>query len=97
MGIGDELRFDLYSVKKNLGTDYAVVRLVSNVTATFAAIIAGTDWEDFQQSIIHTGWLGTCPDWHSNLPIVTMPGGDLLGVEQLEFMLEQVKEIGSAH
>lgn len=95
MRLEDSPRFDQYLVRPAGNGDYTVVRLISNVDLMFAVIMAGITEEEFEQSVINTGWVGSCPIWLHGMPVVTMPGGDKLGVDQLEFMLESVEASGA--
>jgi hypothetical protein len=87
MGIEDALRFDQYSVRPSL-MGMKVIRLMENVDHVFAAVLAEVTQDEFEQSITHTGWVGSSPDWLRNMPVVTVPKGDLLSVDHLDFMLE---------
>lgn len=87
MGVEHTLRFDQYSVQP---TQYGmqVVQLIMDIDLVFAIAMAGITVEEFEQSMTHTGWVGTSPDWLKNLPIVTVPKDERLGPDQLDFMLE---------
>jgi len=84
-----ELRFDLYSVVQR-DRDFHVVQLSKGVPMVVAQILAGVSGHDFVESVTNTGWVGTCPCWGKHLPIVTLPKGERLGTEQLDFMLESL-------
>jgi hypothetical protein len=90
MGIDDALKFDQYSVRP-AKTGMEVVQLLTNVDLVFAVAMAEVTQEDFEQSIIHTGWVGTCPSWLKNLPVVTLPKGEQLGMDHLDFILESLE------
>jgi hypothetical protein len=85
----NEPRFDMYSVVIR-GKDYHVVQLSKGVPMVVAQVLAGVNGQDFTQSVINTGWVGTCPGWGKHLPIVALPRGERLGVDQLDFMLESL-------
>jgi len=85
----NEPRFDLYSVVIK-GKDYHVVQLSKGVPMVVAQILAGVTQHDFVTSVTNTGWVGTCPQWGKHLPIVTLPKGERLGPDQLDFMLESL-------
>jgi len=89
-----DMKFDQYSVRPSAHGGYSVVQLVSNIDVMFAAIMAGVTADDFEQSITNTGWVGSCPDW-LDLPIVTLPQGELLGMNHLDFMLETIEARGA--
>ena len=85
-----ELRFDLYSVieKEN---EYHVIQLSKGVPIVVAQILAGVTNQDFVESVANEGWVGTCPQWRKYLPMVVLPKGQRLGMDQLEFMMEEIK------
>jgi len=85
----NESRFDLYSVVMR-GRDFHVIQLSKGVPMVVAQILAGVNGHDFVESVINTGWVGTCPGWGRHLPIVTLPKGERLGAEQLDFMMESL-------
>jgi len=53
--------------------------------------LAGVEQDDFVESVSRTGWCGTCPEWTNYKPIVTVPRGAILALDQLGFMLESVQ------
>jgi len=84
-----EQRFDLYSVIQR-GRDFHVIQLSKGVPMVVAQVLAGVNGHDFVESVANTGWVGTCPQWGKRLPIVTLPRGERLGVDQLDFMMESL-------
>jgi len=87
--IDETPRFDQYSVQPSK-VGLQVVQLISNIDFVFAAVLAEVIQDDFEQSVFHTGWVGTCPYWLKYMPVVTIPQGDLLGEEHLDFMIESL-------
>lgn len=85
----EQLRFDIYSVAIK-GNDFHVVQLSKGVPTIVAQILAGVTHDDFVNSVVNTGWVGTCPQWSRHLPMVVMPKGEHLGTDQLQFMLEEM-------
>jgi hypothetical protein len=81
--------FDLYSVAWIDG-EWHVLQIFKNLSWLSAQIVAGVEQIDFCQSIEYTGWLGTRPDWCGYKPIVTVPRGGVLDVDQVEFILESI-------
>ena len=84
-----ELRFDLYSVVRK-GVDYHVIQLSKGVPTVVAQILAGVTNQDFVESVSNEGWVGSCPQWHHFMPIVTVPKGYRLGTDQLEFLIDSL-------
>lgn len=78
----------MYGVVRNI--DYHVVQLAKDVPTFLAQILAGVDGQDFTESVTNTGWVGTCPQWRNFLPVVTVPKDELLGVDQLDFMMDEI-------
>lgn len=85
-----EIRFDLYSVVMK-DKEYRVIQLSKGVPIVVAQILAGVNGHDFVESVSNEGWVGTCPEWRNFMPIVTVPKGELLGQDQLAFMLDSVR------
>ena len=90
MGLENALRFDQYSVRPTK-RGMQVVQLLKGVDSLFAAVLAEITTEEFEQSVIHTGWVGTCPTWLGNMPLVTVPKDELLGMDHLDFMVEELQ------
>jgi len=84
-----ELRFDLYSVVKR-DREFHVIQLSKGVPIVVAQILAGVNNHDFVESVANEGWVGTCPSWRGFMPMVAMPKGDRLGMDQLDFMMESL-------
>jgi len=84
-----ELRFDLYSVVKR-DREFHVIQLSKGVPIVVAQILAGVNNHDFVESVANEGWVGTCPQWRGFMPMVAMPKGDRLGMDQLDFMMESL-------
>ena len=87
-GFANELRFDVYTVFPS-EDDFLVTQFGTNLPLIGAVALAGVHEHDFQQSVEHTGWVGTCPDWTYCLPVVTVPHQIRLGMEQLQFIAEE--------
>jgi len=87
-GSAHELRFDVYTVIP-IDDDFLVAQFGINLPVIGALALAGVHECDFEQSVTHTGWVGTCPDWTFGLPVVTIPHKIRLGMDQLEFIAEQ--------
>ena len=85
----DEPRFDVYTVVPDRDNDFAITKMGKNLDTLAAVALSGVHHHDFEQSVIYTGWVGTCPDWTFCLPVVTIPTRVRLGFEQLEFIAEQ--------
>jgi hypothetical protein len=83
------LKFDLYTVKKS-DTGMELVELLVNVDLMFAVVSAGIDQHEFERSMTNTGWVGTCPGYTKYMPIVTVPHGEKLGLDHLDFMMESI-------
>jgi hypothetical protein len=83
-------RFDLYSVVMR-NNEYGVIQLSKGVPIIVAQILAGVTNRDFVESVVNEGWVGTCPQWRNYMPMVALPRGELLGMDQLEFMLESIE------
>jgi len=81
------LRFDHYSVIRKDG-EFHVEQLAKDTPLMLAVILAGIEQDDFVESVMRTGWCGTCPEWTDHNPIVTIPRGGILALDQLGFMLE---------
>jgi hypothetical protein len=81
------LRFDMYSVVWKDG-EWQLVQMFKDMSWLAAEIVAGVEHSDFTQSIEHTGWLGSCPEWCGFKPVITVPRGDTLGLDQLNFAVE---------
>jgi len=84
------VHFDLYSVR-HINGEWHVIQLFKNLSWLSAEMLAGVEHSDFCLSFEYTGWLGTCPEWCSFKPIVTVPRGTSLTVDQAEFILEQTE------
>ena len=84
------LRFDQYSVVIK-GSEFHVEQLAKDLPLLIAVILAGIEQYDFVESVSRTGWCGTCPEWTNFKPIVTVPRGGILALDQLGFMLESVQ------
>ena len=87
MEVENAPRFDQYSVRPSK-RGMQVVKLIMGVDFVFAAVMAGVTQEEFEQSITHTGWVGTCPDWLKFMPMITVPENERLGMDHLDFMVE---------
>jgi hypothetical protein len=85
------LRFDLYSLI-NLDGQIHVDQMLKDLSLLSAAIMAGIEEDDFIVSVSNTGWVGTRPEWNGYLPIVTLPRGSILALDQLGFMLESLHQ-----
>jgi hypothetical protein len=83
------LKFDQYSVKWE-ENGWVMYQLFKGVSWLAAEITAGTNHFDFCQSVEHTGWCGTCPEWTGWKPIVTIPMGEKIDIEHLDFILESM-------
>jgi|KBSSwiStaDraftv2_1062776.scaffolds.fasta_scaffold145562_4 hypothetical protein len=88
------LRFDQYSVVYR-HDEFHVEQILKDLDLMAASIMAGVEEDDFIQSVANTGWCGTRPEWVGWLPIVTVPRGAILALDQLGFMLESL-EAGKA-
>ena len=84
------LRFDMYSVVICDG-EFHVAQLLKDMSLFTASVVAGVTQDDFVESVAHTGWCGTCPEWTGHKPIVTIPRGASLALEQLGFMMESLQ------
>lgn len=83
------LRFDLYSVTTVEG-EYHVAQILKDLDLMSACLVAGVEQDDFVESVCYTGWVGTCPEWTNHRPIVTVPRGGTLALDQLGFMMESL-------
>lgn len=83
------LRFDQYSVVMKEG-EFHVMQILKDLDLNSAAITAGVEQDDFVESVTQTGWCGTCPEWTGYRPVVTLPRGGLLALDQLGFMMEAI-------
>lgn len=83
------LLFDQYSVKL-VDRDWHVYQMFKAVSWLSAEMLAGVEHELFCSSLEHTGWCGTCPEWAGFKPVVTVPRGELLDIEHIEFLMEEV-------
>ena len=83
------LHFDQYSVKRVDG-EWHVYQMFKNLSWLGAEIVAGVEHIDFCTSIEHTGWIGSCPEWAGFRPVVTIPRGDKLDIDQMAFMMEEI-------
>jgi hypothetical protein len=84
------LRFDQYSVTAEANGDFYVEQILKDLDLMAASIMAGVTEQDFIQSVSNTGWCGTLPEWTGWLPVVTVPRGAILALDQLGFMLESL-------
>jgi hypothetical protein len=82
----DELRFDVFISQQ----DGHITRLFSNVSLTTAEIMSGMGRDEFDTAIMHHGWSGTSPAWTSFRPVVIVPHGELLKLDQFAYLIEQV-------
>jgi hypothetical protein len=80
--------FDQYSVKM-IGEHWHVYQMFKGISWLSAEALSGVEHFEFCRSFEHTGWLGTCPEWCENKPIVTIPRGEKLCLEHIEFLLEE--------
>jgi len=89
----EQIRFDMYSamiVRQYGRARFEVVQIIENVSLLCAVIMADVDERDFVESVANDGWVGTCPHWAGRLPVVTLPVGDKLDMDHLEFMVESL-------
>jgi hypothetical protein len=84
------LRFDLYSIVFK-DKEWHVMQLFKNLSWLADEIVSGTDHVDFCKSVEYTGWVGTCPEWCGFKPVVTVPRGDHLDLEHIEFICEAIQ------
>lgn len=84
------LRFDQYSVAIKDG-EFHVMQILKDLDLFAASIVAGVTQDDFVESICYTGWCGTCPEWTNYHPVVTVPRGGILALDQLGFMMESLQ------
>ena len=83
------MRFDLYSVVFKAG-EWHRVQMFKGLSWLAAEVLAGVDEIEFCRSMENTGWIGTCPEWYGYMPVVAIPSGTSMGVDQVEFVLEEV-------
>jgi hypothetical protein len=83
------LHFDLYSVKW-IKDGWHVTQMFKNLSWLSAEMLSGAEHLDFCASLERTGWLGTCPEWHGFKPVVTVPRGEQLDIDHIDFILEQM-------
>lgn len=83
------LRFDMYAPvwRRN---KWELERMFTDMSHLGAQIVAGIELTDFIQSIEQTGWVGSCPEWYGFKPIITVPRGDKLDADHLEFAVESL-------
>jgi hypothetical protein len=83
------MHFDLYSVTVVENT-WHVMQMFRNLSWLSAELLAGVEHTDFCASFEHTGWLGTCPEWHGFKPVVTVPRGERLDLDHIDFLMESI-------
>jgi len=84
------LTFDQYSVKL-INKNWHVYQMFKDISWLSAEALAGVEHTLFCQSFEHTGWCGTCPEWAGFKPIVTVPRGEKLDLDHIEFLMEQIE------
>ena len=80
------LYFDQYTVvwKED---QWQVIQMFKNLSWLAAELTAGCEATDFCTSIERSGWLGTCPQWNRFKPVVTVPRGESLDLDHIDFIM----------
>jgi hypothetical protein len=82
-------RFDVYSIVYK-DKEWQLFQMFKDLSWLSAELVAGVDQIDFCRSIEYTGWLGTCPEWCGFKPVVTVPRGEKLDLDHIEFVFESI-------
>jgi len=80
----NEPRFDVYTTD----LDKRISRLFADLSLDAAHIISGMERDEFYRAIMEKGWASNSPAWTSFRPVVLMPRGDLLKIEQFAYLIE---------
>ncbi len=83
-------RFDIYSVERQ-GEDVVVRHLMTDLTWLVAEMVSGIPHEKFAIDMYRNGWSGHSPEWCRFNPIVVMPRGSKLQIEQWRFLQEEAE------
>lgn len=84
MKMDDHLLFDVFTTEGD-----RLVRSIEGVSLIAARALAGLeDAHDFDNWIEATGWCGTTPAWSGFKPVVVVPKGQLLRIDQFKFIHE---------
>ena len=89
------LRFDVYVAVRWRGrlgaTRMQFAKMGNNLPHLGALLLAGVDEIDFNESLEHTGWCGTCPAYLDHRPVVIVMHGETVTKELYNFMDEAYK------